>query len=52
MGFLDTDPFGEDDPRFTGTWSNYPYFRSGNVVVSSIGEGLFIVRPRIDRPIP
>ncbi len=51
VGFLDTEPFGEDVPEFVGTWSNYPFFRSGNVIVSSIGEGLFVVRPRV-APVP
>lgn len=30
---------------FQGTWSNYPFFDSGIIVVSSIGEGLFVVSP-------
>jgi len=29
---------------FLGSWSNYPYFPSGNIVVSSIDRGLFIVK--------
>jgi choice-of-anchor B domain-containing protein len=29
---------------FLGTWSNYPYFPSGNIVVSSIDRGLFVVK--------
>lgn len=29
---------------FSGSWSNFPYFASGNVVVQSIERGLFIVR--------
>jgi len=28
---------------FQGTWSNYPFFESGTIVVSSIGEGLFVL---------
>jgi choice-of-anchor B domain-containing protein len=32
---------------FSGSWSNYPYFPSGNIAVSSIQEGVFIVRPRL-----
>ena len=32
---------------FSGAWSNYPYFDSGIVVVSSIGEGLFVLRPNV-----
>ena len=26
------------------SWSNYPYFKSGVVVMTSMGDGLFIVR--------
>jgi len=35
---------GDDEPGFRGAWSNYPYFPSGTIVVSSIGEGLFVLR--------
>lgn len=28
----------------TGTWSNYPYFTSGNVAVQSIEKGLFLLK--------
>ncbi len=41
--FFDTYPYS-DDPTFDGTWSNYPYFDSGTIAVSGIGEGLFLVR--------
>jgi len=37
---------------FSGAWSNYPYFASGVVVISSIGEGLFVVRPTPGGPSP
>ena len=30
---------------FNGAWSNYPYFESGNVIVSDISGGLFILDP-------
>lgn len=44
VGFFDTYP--EDDrPGFRGAWSNYPFFESGVVVVSSINEGLFVLEP-------
>jgi len=36
-----------DDVLFFGSWSNYPYFGSGNVVVSSIERGLFVLRPHL-----
>ena len=34
-----------DSAVFSGVWSNYPYFDSRNIVVSSIELGLFILRP-------
>jgi len=40
---FDTKPRGPDDPGFAGSWSNYPYFENGVVVVSSIDEGLFVL---------
>ncbi|HUP18400.1 MAG TPA: choice-of-anchor B family protein [Gemmatimonadota bacterium] len=53
VGFFDTVPYGEDDARFDGSWSNYPYFDSGTIVVTSGKEGLFLLRyvPTGDRPI-
>lgn len=49
IGFLDTVPWGEDEPGFAGSWSNYPYFESGIIVVTSGKEGVFVVRrvPRV-----
>ena len=44
VGFFDTYPEGTDNPGFDGSWSNYPYFPSGTIIVTSIEEGLFIVR--------
>ncbi len=34
-----------DSASFNGAWSNYPYFESGNVIISGIEQGLFVVRP-------
>ena len=46
IGFFDVRP--EDDlPNYNGTWSNFPFFNSGIVVVSSIERGLFVLRPRL-----
>jgi len=44
VGFFDTVPFGDNQPGFAGSWSNYPYFKSGVVAVTSMREGLFMVR--------
>ena len=46
VGNFDTVPYGGDDASMTGSWSNYPYFKSGVVVVTSSREGLFVVRYR------
>ena len=46
VGHFDTVPWGENAPGFAGSWSNYPYFQSGIVVVTSMREGVFIVRFR------
>ena len=43
IGFFDTEPFGEDEPGFAGTWSNYPYFDSDIIIMTSSTEGLFIL---------
>lgn len=48
--FFDVDP-RVNAAQFFGAWSSYPYFPSGNVVVSSIERGLFVVRPtNLQRP--
>lgn len=43
VAHFDTQPYGDNSPGFQGTWSNYPFFDSGTIVVSGIGEGLFIL---------
>ncbi len=40
--FFDIYP-GSDSPSFNGSWSNYPFFDSGIVIVSGIEQGLFIL---------
>jgi choice-of-anchor B domain-containing protein len=44
VGFLDTVPYGEDGPGMGGSWSNYPFFESGVILVTSGNEGLFLVK--------
>lgn len=46
VGNFDTAPYAEDAAGFGGSWSNYPYFKSGIIAVSSRAEGLFLVRFR------
>src|SRR5262245_27723143 len=43
VAWIDTYP-ESDASGFNGPWSNYPYFPSGNVIVSDINRGLFVVR--------
>lgn len=45
VAYFDCLPTNLPTAEFEGTWSNYPYFKSGNVIVSSIEYGLFTVRP-------
>lgn len=44
VAFFDTVPWTEDAPGFDGSWSNYPYFDSGIIVVTSGKEGVFVLR--------
>jgi choice-of-anchor B domain-containing protein len=46
IAYFDTVPWGPDGGGMTGSWSNFPYFDSGIVVVTSMNEGVFIVKPR------
>ena len=39
IAYFDTTPYGGG-----GSWSNYPYFESGLVIATSMGEGLFILK--------
>ncbi len=44
IGFFDTEPDGADQPGFWGSWSNYPFFASGVIPVSSMGGGVLFVK--------
>lgn len=33
---------------FNGAWSSYPFFESGIVIVSSIEDGLFVIKPDLE----
>ena len=52
IGFFDTHPVGPDEPGFEGTWGNYPFFKSGVVAVSSMSEGVFILKKHPTPPVP
>lgn len=43
-GFIDTY-IPNDNTAFNGAWNIYPFFESGNIVVSDIEGGIFVVRP-------
>lgn len=48
IGFFDSAPFNDDGPGHSatqsGAWSNYPFFKSGVIIFTSVREGLFIVK--------
>jgi hypothetical protein len=44
VGYFDTDREGSGG----GTWSNYPFFKSGVVPVTGGFAGIFFVRPRAE----
>lgn len=43
VAFFDLFP-SSNAATFNGTWSNFPYFPSGTIAVSSINDGLFLLR--------
>jgi choice-of-anchor B domain-containing protein len=49
VAYFDIYP-SSNTSNFNGAWSNYPYFPSGNVVISGMGEGLVVVRPNLGTP--
>ncbi|MGH7482314.1 MAG: choice-of-anchor B family protein, partial [Longimicrobiales bacterium] len=51
IAFFDTVPYGENSPGFGGSWSNYPFFPSGNIILTSGYEGLFVVRMANPQPV-
>jgi choice-of-anchor B domain-containing protein len=48
VAYFDIYP-ADSDPAFNGAWNNYPFFESGVVIVSGIEQGLFILRPQLER---
>ncbi|MDO5978525.1 choice-of-anchor B family protein [Flavivirga spongiicola] len=43
IGYFDTHP-ENDDTGFNGAWNVYPYLPSGNIIVSDIERGLFVIK--------
>lgn len=41
--YFDTHP-DNNETSFNGAWSVYPFFESGNIIISDVNLGLFIVR--------
>ena len=51
VAWIDTFPADDSNSNnqgFDGAWSSFPYFPSGNVIISDIQQGLVIVRPEIE----
>lgn len=46
IAYFDVEP-ACDAVRFRGAWSNYPFYKSGVVTVTSMQRGLFVLRPRL-----
>jgi choice-of-anchor B domain-containing protein len=51
IAHFDTVPYGDNSPGFGGAWSNYPFFDTGVVLVSGGSEGLFLLRPNLQRKV-
>ncbi len=43
-GFFDSAVLYSAAPQFNGAWGTYPYFPSGQIVISDIENGLYVVR--------
>ena len=46
VAYFDVYP-RSDLPGFIGSWSSYPFFESGIIVVSSMDDGLFVLAPSL-----
>ena len=48
VAYFDVEPDGENTPQLAGSWSNYPFFESGIIGVTSMGVrsegGVFFVK--------
>ncbi|MCB1590804.1 MAG: choice-of-anchor B family protein, partial [Xanthomonadales bacterium] len=46
IAFFDTQP-SSNAAGTSGAWSVFPYFASGNVIISDVSAGLFLVKPNL-----
>ncbi|PFH54506.1 hypothetical protein AMATHDRAFT_72294 [Amanita thiersii Skay4041] len=46
VAFIDIYPEDDEAPiaEFSGTWSNYPYFKSGHIPINTFERGVFVVK--------
>lgn len=52
VGYFDSHP-GSDSANFNGAWNVYPFFESGNIIISDLDQGLLIVKdPNFDNTDP
>ncbi len=49
IGYFDIYP-SSDSANFNGAWSVYPFFPSGNIIVSGIEQGLFVLEYKENPP--
>ena len=47
VAFFDTNPVSQQT-EFSGTWSNYPFFESGTIIVNDTRSGLFVLDVSVD----
>lgn len=52
VAYFDTTPWEGDPAGFNGAWTAFPFFESGTVIVSSMNEGLFVLKPRRQELVP
>jgi hypothetical protein len=52
IGWFDTTPYDGDPPGFVGAWTAYPYLESGTLLITSMNEGLFLLRAQPRALIP
>jgi len=51
VGFFDVYPEDDGEPNggivdFVGTWSHYPFFKSGYILINTIERGAWVVKLR------